>query len=126
MGAWPEGCLSNRQLLARETAMKRRLRLVASLSIVPLIGPVACRDALAPQAQPPAPAPQALLGFLDPIIAKIPILGPLLVPDTVVVLQRVQPLPRDITQAKLIGAWGGQISIPAAGVTLIVPAGAVD
>jgi hypothetical protein len=91
----------------------------------------ACRDVVAPQTAPPAPAPNALLGILpipilDPILSTIPILGKLLVPDTVVVLQRAQALRYDITQSKLIGSGGGQISIPAAGITVVVPAGAVD
>jgi hypothetical protein len=106
-------------------AMKH-LRIVVSLSLAAVLGLAACRDALAPQTPPAAPAPQALLGILDPIISKIPILGPLLVPDTVVVLQRLQALPSNITQTKFIGSGGGQITIPAAGVTLIVPSGAVD
>ena len=109
----------------------KHLRTVTSLSLAALLGLAACRDAIAPQNPPAAPAPNALLGILpvpilDPILSTIPILGPLLVPDTVVVVQRAQALPSDITQTKLIGSWGGQISIPAAGVTLIVPAGAVD
>jgi hypothetical protein len=107
-------------------AMKH-LRIVASFSLAALLGVAACRDVVAPQAPPSEPAPNALLGgLLDPILSKIPILGALLVPDTVVVVQRLQALPYDITQTKLIGSGGGQISIPAAGVTLIVPSGAVD
>jgi hypothetical protein len=103
----------------------KHLRIAASLSFAALLGLAACRDVVAPQT-PQAPAPNALLGILDPIIKAIPIVGPLLVPDTVVVVQRLQALPYDITQTKLIGSGGGQISIPAAGVTLIVPYGAVD
>ena len=102
------------------------LRIVASLSLAAALGLAACRDVVAPQSPPAAPGPNALLGILDPIISTIPILGPLLVPDTVVVLQRAQALSYDITQSKLIGSGGGQISIPAAGVTVVVPAGAVD
>jgi hypothetical protein len=109
----------------------KHLRTFASISFAALLGLAACRDVVAPQTPPPAPPPNALLGIisipiLDPILASIPLLGPLLVPDTVVVVQRLQALPYDITQTKLIGSGGGQISIPAAGVTLIVPYGAVD
>jgi hypothetical protein len=109
----------------------KHLRIVASISLAAALGLAACRDVVAPQTAAPAPAPNALLGIipipiLDPILSKIPILGPLLVPDTVVVVQRLQALPYNITQTKFIGSGGGQISIPAAGVTLIVPSGAVD
>jgi hypothetical protein len=109
----------------------KHLRIVASISLAAALGLAACRDVVAPQTAPSAPAPNALLGILpipilDPIISNIPILGPLLVPDTVVVVQRLQALPYDVTQTKFIGSGGGQISIPAAGVTLVVPAGAVD
>ena len=107
----------------------KHLRIAASISFAALLGLAACRDVVAPQTPPPAP--NALLGIipipiLDPILSKIPILGQLLVPDTVVVVQRLVPLRYDITQTKFIGSGGGQISIPAAGVTLVVPAGAVD
>jgi len=109
----------------------KHLRIVASFSLAALLGVAACRDVVAPPTPPPASAPNALLGILpipilDPILSQIPILGPLLEPDTVVVVQRLRALPYDITQTKLIGSGGGQISIPSAGVTLIVPAGAVD
>lgn len=109
----------------------KHLRIAASISFAALLGLAACRDVVAPPTPPAAPAPNALLGIipipiLDPIVAQVPILGPLLVPDTVVVVQRVVALRYDITQTKFIGSGGGQISIPAAGVTLVVPAGAVD
>jgi hypothetical protein len=104
----------------------KHLRIVASISLAAALGLAACRDAVAPPTAPPELAPSALLGILDPIISKIPIVGKLLVPDTVVVVQRLQALPNNITQTKFIGSGGGQISIPAAGVTLVVPSGAVD
>jgi hypothetical protein len=39
---------------------------------------------------------------------------------------RTKPLPNPITVTKTIGRSGGVLSIPAAGVTVIVPAGALD
>jgi hypothetical protein len=49
-----------------------------------------------------------------------------LIPDTVDVAVRLSPLANDVTVSKVIGTAGGTISIPEAGVKLIVPAGAVS
>jgi hypothetical protein len=49
-----------------------------------------------------------------------------LIPDTVDVAVRLSPLSRDVTVSKVIGTAGGTISIPEAGVKLVVPAGAVS
>ena len=49
-----------------------------------------------------------------------------LIPDTVEVAVRLSPLANDVTVSKVIGTAGGTISIPEAGVKLIVPAGAVS
>ena len=49
-----------------------------------------------------------------------------LIPDTVDVAVRLSPLPNDVSVSKVIGTAGGTISIPEAGVKLIVPAGAVS
>jgi hypothetical protein len=103
----------------------KHLRNVACFSFAALLGIAACSDATAPEPMQ-APAPNALLGgILDPILGAIPIIGNILVPDTVVVLQRAKPLYSNVTQTKLIGSGGGQITIPSAGVTLTVPSGAV-
>jgi hypothetical protein len=103
----------------------KHLRIVASHSAAALLGLAACSDATAPEPAQ-APPPNALLGILDPIVSKLPIVGSLLGTDTVVVLQRATPLASNITVTKVIGSGGGQVSIPAAGVTLVVPSGAVD
>ena len=102
------------------------LRTLASFSLVALVGSSACTDATAPEPVAPAPAPDALLGILDPVLGGLPLVGSLFGTDTVVMLQRAQPLSYNITQSKVIGTAGGQITIPAAGATLTVPAGAVD
>jgi hypothetical protein len=44
---------------------------------------------------------------------------------TVSGLQRSTPLPNDITVERTIGIYGGTLSIPAAGVTVVVPIGAL-
>jgi hypothetical protein len=49
-----------------------------------------------------------------------------LIPDTVTIAVRLSPLSRDVTVSKVIGAAGGTLSIPEAGVKLVVPAGAVS
>jgi hypothetical protein len=103
----------------------KNLRIVVSFSFAALLGLAACRDVIAPEPVQ-APPPNALLGILDPILGSLPIVGAIFRTDTVVVLQRAQALPYKITQTKLIGSGGGQVSIPTAGVTLTVPAGAVD
>lgn len=105
----------------------KHLRTAASLVVAALLGLSACSDATAPKGAQ-APPPNALLGILPdlPIIGSLPIVGALLQPDTVVVLQRAQALSSNITQSKWIGYGGGQVSIPAAGITLTVPAGAVS
>lgn len=102
------------------------LRTLASFSAAALVALSACTDATAPEPVAPAPAPDALLGILDPILGGLPIVGSLFGTDTVIMLQRSQPLSYNVTQSKVIGSGGGQITIPSAGVTLTVPAGAVD
>lgn len=95
-------------------------------SFAPIIAAVlliaGCRDAIAPAPVVPANAgqPEALLGLNIPIIDNLLGIG-----DTVVVLQRAIPLPSNISATKIIGSSGGTLSLPAAGLTVSVPAGAV-
>jgi hypothetical protein len=81
-----------------------------------------CRDAAAPAPVAPINAgqPEALLGLNLPLVDNLLGAG-----DTVVVLQRLQPLPSNITATKIIGSGGGTLSLPEAGLTITVPAGAV-
>lgn len=46
-------------------------------------------------------------------------------PVSATALRRTTPLPQTYTVSKTIGLFGGSLSIPAAGVTLVVPLGAV-
>ena len=80
-----------------------------------------CSDSIGPAtgASLAANRPDALLGL------NIPLIDNLLGGDTVVVLQRLTPLPSSITVGKVIGSEGGTISVPGAGLTVSVPAGAV-
>lgn len=102
-----------------------RAALVGGLFVV-----AGCRDASGPTPTP-APSvqsatqagrPQALLG-LD--LGGVPILGGLLSPDTVAVLQRLQPLPAGVTTTQIVGSAGGVLRLPAAGLTVSIPAGAL-
>ena len=86
-----------------------------------------CRDLIAP-APAPAPAaavpnangqPEQLLGLNIPLVDNLLGTG-----DTVIVLQRATPLPANITATKIIGNGGGTLSLPDAGLTVTVPAGA--
>lgn len=43
----------------------------------------------------------------------------------VLTLERIVPLPLEVSASAAIGASGGKLSLPALGVTLVVPAGAV-
>lgn len=70
-----------------------------------------------PQQLAPAAKPEAgLLGVVGGLLnGLIPVLG----------VQRVTALPANITVSQTIGINGGTLSIPAAGVTVVVPYGAV-
>ena len=99
----------------------RNLRIAAALAVALLTGTaVAC----APDRAPTGPtigapradvAPSADLLSADGRAATWSVSG----------LRRERPLARDISVRQVIGPWGGKLSIPGAGFTLEVPAGAV-
>jgi ZU5 domain len=75
-------------------------------------------ETTSPLAAAPAAAPSAdLLGGLVGTLSKLLSLG---------VVKRTTPLAAPITVTQTIGSAGGTLSIPAAGVTVIVPKGAVS
>jgi hypothetical protein len=86
--------------------------LLSFLAVLTVGAASGCGDApTAPAAPAPQPeARQALLG----LVALTP------------VLQRRQPLPANITVKARIGAEGGVIAIPEAGLRVVVPRGAVS
>lgn len=102
-----------------------RRRSLASLLLATALVAGGCRDVVTPEPAPTVGAsregPNALLGELLTITGSL--LG---LNDTVVVLQRREALPAPITVTKVIGYWGGTISIPEAGLTVRVPQGAVS
>jgi hypothetical protein len=97
-------------------------RILTTIAAGTLLIVAGCRDSIAPA--PAAPTtngqPQALLGLNIPLIDNLLGTG-----DTVVVLQRATPLASNITATKVIGSGGGTLSLPDAGLTVTVPAGAV-
>jgi hypothetical protein len=91
-----------------------RLRFLTTFAVAALatLSASACSNE-SPSAPPnvaaPAAASQSLLGLGSTST------------HTVIPLLRSTPLPADITVSQTIGALGGTISIPAAGLTLVVP-----
>jgi|SRR5688500_9081516 len=110
--------------------MHRRRSLVSLVLGIALVAG-GCRDVVAPEPVQPvaisAGGPNALLGGLLGTVGELPIIGSLLgLNDTVVVLQRREPLASPVTVTRSIGYWGGTISIPEAGLVVRVPQGAVS
>jgi hypothetical protein len=98
-------------------------RILTTIAAGTLLIVAGCRDSIAPA--PVAPntngQPEQLLGLNIPLIDNLLGTG-----DTVIVLQRATPLPSSITATKVIGRDGGTLSLPDAGLTINVPAGAVS
>jgi hypothetical protein len=102
--------------------MKASLRRISLLAAgIALFSACSSEPISAPQATQiaaPAAAPSAdLLGGVVGIVKKL-----IVMPG----LQRTTPLAANITVTKTIGTAGGTLSIPAAGVTVVVPAGALS
>ena len=70
----------------------------------------------APLATPAAPSADLIGGLLGTVTNLISLPG----------VQRTSPLAASITVSQTIGTGGGTLSIPAAGVTVVVPAGALS
>lgn len=94
--------------------MNRSLRLFSLLTAVVLAGS-ACADQTTPFESISAPSVRVGGPFLS--------LSP--VEQTVHVLERSEPLAADLVTAKVIGAAGGVIELPEAGLRVTVPAGAL-
>lgn len=101
--------------------MKTPLRRLVALAVA-LVAVASCSSdqSTSPAASRPAPSAQApsadLLGNVTGLVSSL---------VSVDGLQRHTPLAAPITVTKTIGAAGGTLSIPEAGVTVTVPAGAL-
>lgn len=81
-----------------------------------IIAGVACSDQMGPMESPLAPSVEVGGPYLSLSPAEA----------TVQVLERSTPLEEDIVVSQVIGATGGVVAIPAAGLSLHVPAGALS
>jgi hypothetical protein len=84
---------------------------------------IACSD-VQPTTPVPAPAPLAPTAAQPGLIGDV--LGAVTKLIIVPAVQRKVALPAPVTVTKTIGSAGGTLSIPAAGVTVVVPQGAVS
>ena len=94
-------------------ASLRRIALVAAS--LALFSACSSEPTSAPHARIAAPAAAPSASLLGSLLNTI-------VPG----LERTSPLTSDITVSKTIGSGGGTLSIPAAGVTVTIPAGALS
>jgi hypothetical protein len=90
-----------------------RLLRPSGLIIAAAIALAACSDRAPVAPSAPASHPSALLGL------------PVLSSQQVKVITRATPLPNDITSGAWIGPLGGSFGIPDAGLSVVVPPGAV-
>ncbi|MDB4890748.1 MAG: hypothetical protein JWL61_2603 [Gemmatimonadetes bacterium] len=102
--------------LRRISLLAAGLALFSACSSEPISAPQASQIA-APAAAPSADLLGGLVGGVVGIVQKL-----IVMPG----LQRTTPLAANITVTKTIGTAGGTLSIPAAGVTVVVPAGALS
>jgi len=101
--------------------MKASLRRISLLAAgIALFSACSSEPISAPQAPASAPSKDLLGGLLGGVVNTVTNL--IAVPG----LQRNIPLLADITVSKTIGTAGGTLSIPAAGVTVVVPSGALS
>ena len=106
--------------------LRRHLAKITGLFALILLA--GCTEAIAPTAHPQVPAAaeqeavQPSAGLLGDLLGVV---GALLSPDTVIVLQRDVALAAPITVTKVIGAEGGRLVVPGTGLTVDFPAGAL-
>jgi hypothetical protein len=103
-----------RASLRRISLLAASLALFSACSSEPISAPQA--KIATPTAAPSADLLGGVVGGVVGIVQKL-----VLMPG----LQRTTPLAADITVTKTIGSAGGTLSIPAAGVTVVVPSGAL-
>src|SRR5262249_43073477 len=99
--------------LQRIATMRLRFLTTFAVAALATLTASACSNespSAPPNAAAPAAASQSLLGLGGTTSTK-----------TVIPLLRTTPLPADVTVSQTIGALGGTISIPSAGLTLVVP-----
>lgn len=102
--------------LRRLSLVVASIALFSACSSEPISAPQAVRAPTASISTPTAPNADLLGGIVD-VVRKLIVMPGLL---------RTTPLSANITVSQTIGATGGTLSIPAAGVTVVVPAGALS
>ena len=98
----------------------RRASLLAVALLLVVANACGTERAAAPSSLATPAASQDLIGGLVGTVTST------LKLTTAKAILRTTPLPHDITVRQTIGREGGVLSIPAAGVTVLVPAGALD
>lgn len=104
-------------------ALALGLLLVAGCAQDHATAPAGARPAVAPSVATAAPVSHDLLGTVGSTVGGVTSALGLTKVDG---LLRGTPLDNDITVSKSIGILGGTLSIPAAGVSVVIPAGALS
>ena len=102
--------------------MSSSIRRIGTLALALTLAACSADQVTAPQQiQAPAADPSASLlgGLLGTVTSALKL-------TTNEAIQRTKPLPAPITVVKTIGSNGGTLSVPAAGVTVTVPRGALS